>query len=1129
MTAETKRSDYVAVAPRFLRSVNLRNDWHNRSSADGYIVTPNVAQALERLSDGLLAENGQRAFALIGPYGTGKSAFAVFLCQLLTRNAAATEHLDKALQGDNAYLRERFHALCQPATGDNGYLLIPVTARRRPITQLLLEGLLDALKEMKQGARVLDIRSRLGIAISAKNWTDTAVVVAFLGEIQREAKAQQYAGVLLLVDEAGKTLEYALQDRAGGDVYIFQELAEYASRQTAIPLLFIITLHQMFDDYVELSDRTMRNEWNKVQERFQSIQFNESAGTTIRLIAEALQPRNDLPEEFRQGLAAALEAIRSKQLPLPIGLDYNEFAALARRAWPLHPTLLLAMPYLFRRLAQNERSIFSYLTSSEPYAFQYQLDQTMTPADPFIRLHALFAYLMANFEASLARVAHGKRLLEANDIINSRHGLSPAQLELVQDIALMNVLAEICPLRATANILGSTVGNPDILTDDLEFLRRQSIITHRRLDNSYRVWEGSDVDLLARLNEGRRVLQLESVSPLETLCQHLPQRTLVARRHSLQTGINRFFQLFYADALSSSLLSRAEDFADAAGAIIVLLPQANVDALLKDALQISQDHPRLIIALPTQIDSLRGIAEELACLRWAEKNTPELRDDRIARRELSLRLAMGEQRIAQQLQGLLDPRPAPAGNACKWLWRGRNQHPRQPVDVNRMLSDACDHIYHLSPRVRNELVVRGKLSSAAAGARRSLLERMLTHSGVECLGIEGYPPERSIYESVMRAAGMHVFNPDTQQWEICPPAADNPCNLRPCWDLLEESIFGEDIAQLPLDELFSRLAQVPYGLPEGVHPILFTAFYIHYQDELFLYREKTFVPEVQTGHLELLQRRPELFAISGAKVDGIRQAVVERLARGLKQPAKTASVVRALYRMLNSLPPLTQKTAKLGDHTAMDVRDKLLLAAAPDQLLFEDLPACFGLAPFRAGEQRDKDVESFFNQLNVSLSSLAGFAPALQTEKRDVLLRACGLATGSDAWLELERRAAWLLPRMKHDILSPFLTCVSNAAGNEHSPVAALSLICNRPFEHWSDMDIDSFTGLAQGMGELFQRVWQNYGDGAVVLSGEEQRQKDHIRLSIESQIRQLAPQGSPRALVAALRELLTTFESDQT
>jgi len=1127
MGTKLKRSQFVAVAPRFLRSINLHHDWQSGDSASGYIVTPNVAQALEQLRDGLMSEKGQRAFALTGPYGTGKSAFAVFLCQLLSHDAHMAKMVTSMLVSDYAELSRELQHIRNPGIEGEGFLLIPVTARRRPIAQLLLEAMLEATGVMEQIASVRDLQIRIKDALQEKSWRDTSIIIGFLRDIQAEAQNQAFAGVLLLVDEAGKTLEYALQDRVGGDVYVFQELAEYANRQVRTPVLFLITLHQMFDDYVELSDRTLRNEWNKVQERFQNIQFSESAGTTIKLIASALQLATNLPGKALAEMDDALSEIEKGGIQLPLGLDYAEFEKIARQSWPLHPSLLLAMPYLFRRLAQNERSIFSYLTSQEPFGFQSHIEEPVDNGDNYIRLQDIYSYLLANFEAGLARLPHAKRLLEANDIINSRHHLTHVQLEIVRTVALLNVLSEICPLRATPQMIRSAVANTEPVEQELEFLRQQSVVTYRRLDNSYRVWEGSDVDIEARINEGRRKLQLESVSPLESLCHHMPSRILVARRHSLKTGINRYFKLMYSESLNKNTLKAAECSGEAAGTIIVVLPQANIEQLKVQALEATEFHKRLIIAMPIQIDALRSVVEDVACLRWVEQNTVELRDDRIARRELSLRLAMGEQYIAQHLQALLDPRPAPVGNSCQWIWAGKDKQPKRPVDVAKLLSEACDRIYLLSPIVRNELVVRKKLSSAAAAARRCLLEHMLERRSEERLGIEGYPPERSVYESVLRASGIHFFDEETQKWDFQPPPKDNSCELRPCWDLIEEVIFANEIQRIELVELFNRLSSVPYGLPEGVHPILFTAFYLHYQDELFLYREGTFIPEVQSAHLELLQRRPDLFSVSGAKLDGTRKAVVERLAKGLKQVPKTASVVRALYRVLNTLPPVTQKTMQIGNAVVLKIRDCLLQAASPEQLLFDDLPRCFGIEPFMQGQKRDRDMDHFFEQLNSSLSTLRDHASKLLQNKRNLLLHHCSLEENMVGWHELERRATWLAPRIKHEVLTPFLNCVNNGIADNHNARPALSLIANRPFEQWTDMDLQGFDGLAKGIGELFLQLWRNYGDTGVILTDQELEQKEAFRKTLEPQLKKLGDKGNSRVLAAALRELLSQIESN--
>jgi hypothetical protein len=342
---------------------------------------------------------------------------------------------------------------------------------------------------------------------------------------------------------------------------------------------------------------------------------------------------------------------------------------------------------------------------------------------------------------------------------------------------------------------------------------------------------------------------------------------------------------------------------------------------------------------------------------------------------------------------------------------------------------------------------------------------------------------------------------------------------------MERLVFQEQTQRLELLEMFAGLAAPPYGLPDGVHPILFAAFYLRYQDELFLYREGTFVPDVQSAHLELLQRRPDLFAVSGARLDGIRRAVVERLAKGLRQPAKTASVVRVLYRMLNNLPPVTLKTSLLNDTTAMKMRDCLLQAASPEELLFAGLPACFGLRPFKQGEQRSGDIDLFFECLNNSLATLNGHAEELLKEKRSLLLEKCGLPGNMQGWHELERRAAWLASRVKHEILTPFINCVNNGIADGHNPRPALSLIANRPLEQWTDMDIENFAGLAEGVGSLFRQTWHNYGDDGPKLSKKEEKQKEALRQVLKPQLKKLAGRHSPRALAAALRELLADLE----
>src|SRR5208283_2038093 len=73
----------VVVSPRFARSVSLVRDAIRSDALDGYILTPTGRAILRRLADALRGETSTRAWSLTGPYGSGKSAFALVAAQVL--------------------------------------------------------------------------------------------------------------------------------------------------------------------------------------------------------------------------------------------------------------------------------------------------------------------------------------------------------------------------------------------------------------------------------------------------------------------------------------------------------------------------------------------------------------------------------------------------------------------------------------------------------------------------------------------------------------------------------------------------------------------------------------------------------------------------------------------------------------------------------------------------------------------------------------------------------------------------------------------------------------------------------------------------------------------------------------
>ena len=76
--------------------------------------------------------------------------------------------------------------------------------------------------------------------------------------------------------------------------------------------------------------------------------------------------------------------------------DRQDLVDLAAQLYPLHPTVLPVLIRVFRRFGQNERSLFSFLCSNEPFGLQSFAEQGVPGAEPY-RLHNLFDYVRTNF------------------------------------------------------------------------------------------------------------------------------------------------------------------------------------------------------------------------------------------------------------------------------------------------------------------------------------------------------------------------------------------------------------------------------------------------------------------------------------------------------------------------------------------------------------------------------------------------------------------------------------------------------------------------------------------------------------------------------------------------------------
>lgn len=1040
----------VEVERRFRRSVNLDRDVWSTDALDGYVVTPAVRRALSQITEGLDDADGDRAWSLVGPYGSGKSAFAVFLADLLSGNEfPGGDAARTLLEGPDGV-----------ATPQQSLFPALLTAERAPLDTLLLKSLRSTVEDIwatQRGAkpRILrTIKRLLNGSAPALSHCATSDVVGCFEEAVQTIGDKTGAGLLLIVDEAGKALEYAAQQPTRGDVYLLQALAEAAARSDGFPFVILTVLHQSFDRYAHQLGPSDRNEWAKVQGRFGELAFREGGDQIIRLTAAAIR-RVGEPREAAAW--ARVVSATAAWVAEGTGWEESRLAGYLDGCWPLHPVTTALLGPLFRgRLAQNERSLFAFLSAGEPLSFRDFL-RTNGP-DRLYTVDQLYDYSTGMLgDRVLGR--DGRQWAEIDTAIRRL----PPEADVVDEqvlktVGLLGMLGDQVGLRASAEIVAACVGEGGAAERVLEHLKQQSVLVFRQFRDAFQIWEGSDLDLddLVVRAEGQLPNDFSVAQALE---RQAPRPPLVARRHLFETGTLRFFDIRFVDASHLMSGEQANLSGDGDGVVILALPrteqegddlrwQQGTAGLAVDRLDTGKP---VVLVVPEASARLTQLNRELAASQLVRATTSELQSDPTARTELSSRIDELQRQIAAEVERAFDPRRS------SWFTGDDRLIVASWRDASRALSNLCDSHYADAPRMRNELLNRRGLSTSAAKARRNLIEAMILRRDVARLGFEGNPPEVSMYRSLLETHGLHRRRAGAWGFGAPKPA------LKPLWKAVDSFLRDTEAGRRPLAELYDRLRRPPFGIKDGPLPVIVVAALLARDDDVAVYERGSFMPAWTPSHAERLLRSPDGFEIRRCRIDGLRQSAFTRLAEMLRlstgrKPA-LLDVVRRLVRFVASLTPYARRTLRISER-ARSIREALVRAREPAQLVFDDLPEACGCPPFGVNQEgAPQRVDEFVGTLEAGLGEIRNAYPALIQRACAVLAVHLSLPkTPADLAAELRGRACRLEDVAVEPMLKSFVLRASDEAlAPDDLVTSLLTQLASKPPHEWSDADEDHF------------------------------------------------------------------------
>ena len=1071
-------SELFQVKGRFRRSVHLERDFYTENALDGYVLTATAREMLSRVIATFENEATSKAWSLTGPYGSGKSAFALFAAKLLGDPDASTtqQALDLLRRGDPTLHEQFMHTNGNGKNSLSGFCPVLISGERAPLSLGLLRGLVHGLTASNGTIPPASLiqKSQKLLETAEKGTLPSASEITTLFESAANVICESGgSGLLVVIDELGKFLEYATQQPAQGDMFVLQTLAEFADRSENTPLFLMTILHQAFERYAERAGKSQQEEWAKVQGRFEDIAFSESTEQVLRLVGTALEKRSEIVHKDNLNTAIDLGL-------KPHQLDENEFIGLLESCLPLHPTVALLIGPIFRRFAQNERSIFAFLSASEPYGLQDFLSLQHYDGSflPTFSLADLYDYLNTTQGNRLYTSQTGKKWAEIEFAINQLADPSSIIVRLIKTIGLLGVVNEPIPnLKASDELLyyaldDNTAEFATEFKNALSTLKRRSIVIHRSYNDVYALWEGSDVDIEARLRDAAAHVDMK-VALATDLSRYMPTHPLVARRHLFQTGTLRYFTVRYTD-LENFDADLAEPLNTADGLILYALP-ASEEEVTKLVEKVNDrdtaNREEVLIAIPRTIGFLRDAVTQLAYLHWIAENTPELEGDVVARRELSVRMIEAERGVTDRLVEIFGEN---SEGACTWYHKGQPADINSPKARNTYLSEICDVVYHKTPFIRNELINRRKISGAATTARKKLIQAMLENGDKKNLGITGYPAEMSIYRSLLWNTAIHREVEGV--WGFHPPKPDNKNRIVHTWNAIEAFLEKCEGERQPVEDLYQCLKKPPLGLRDGPLPILLCAAMLHYKTEIALYENGSFIADWSMPVFERLLKAPQQFELKRFRMAGIRADLFARLLRMLNQPVETANpdlltVVTPLMRFISQLPKYTLVTQELSD-AAKNLRKVVQNAREPDELLFKELPDALGFPAFGAETATDaKAVSDFFTTLQEALSELEQAYEVLLNSVELLLVEAFNLAPKKEELrAELATRAEPLFAVTIEMQLKGFLIQICSGGHDFTSWIEAIATyLAKKPPASWVDLDQAQFESNLSQLARKFR------------------------------------------------------------
>ena len=674
----------------------------------------------------------------------------------------------------------------------------------------------------------------------------------------------------------------------------------------------------------------------------------------------------------------------------------------------------------------------------------------------------LWDYLRANLEPSILASPDGHRWALAAEALERCESIGSNELHirLLKTIAVIDLFKERSGLVANFELLRTCFPRASAkkIKEALTQLNKWSFTIFKKFLDAHAIFAGSDFDIDKALREALDEIDGVDFNLLKTLAGLQP---VLAKRHYHEMGTMRWFDVNIVPV--SKIVGYAEHYKSENGAIgqfLLSIPDAgeseeHAHGLCRKAARYSDTKHNqwdIVVGISQQSWAIIPLARELFALDNVSNSHPELAGDSVARREVSARRA--------ELQALLELELHKAFDNAMWFRKNFPPKRMHQADLNGIASELADHRFNQCPHLHNELLNRQKPSSSAVAAQNILLRKMVMNEGQSRLGIKGYPAEGGLFASILESTGLYQEADDGWRFVSLDEGDTDPCCLASMWQAALEHIKTNEDRIIAISELFNIWRQPPFGIKDGLMPILAVAFVLSQRDKLAVYREGIFRAKFDDVDVEYLAKDAECIQLRWMDLSNISRRLLSGMADVVRDLDRANELVhlepidvaRGLVAIFDQLPVWTKRTMRLPT-TAMNVRDLFRRAKDPNKFLFDDIPGTLGED---IGLANEEDLSRIIESVRDGLEELVQAYPSMLQRLRDLMLSELQVPNVSRQSVAELRDRAENIKQLAGDFrLDAFVGRLCQFDRSDQSFEGIASLAANKPPRDWVDPDLD--------------------------------------------------------------------------